>query len=196
MRLKGLPQTTYISAHNQRHRSSKRFLLIAVSIVCVLVISLAGVFSYTPDTSAPFPYIPPPEGPDCVYIATTTDAFLLSIVGSYEYPMTPYETYRGKSFIFKAVQVPKDTLQAEKNETYAQGRAESFLQIGYFRFVPQDSRELMKLKVGEVVDIIGVCDGLAEGFTTIFVFNNCRFLPAGVAPLPLPGGPALISGGY
>jgi hypothetical protein len=65
---------------------------------------------------------------------------------------------------------------------------------GNVQFWAPHPLDLKELKEGDRVDIIGVCAGKAEEFPPVLVMINCLFLPAGLAPLPLPGGPAFISG--
>ena len=157
-------------------------LLLSIGIITFLIISLVFVFNSAPDTVAAFPYIPPPEGDAGYYIEATTDKLTLALMAAYSV-ITP-DTYKGKDFIFKDVLIKESRLR------------DTYLMISVVLFQPQDPSDLNELKAGDMVDIIGVCDGALEEGSTIVVVKNCRFLPAGVVNLPLPGGPALISGGY
>ena len=164
-----------------------RFLLLPIGVIGVLVISLVVLFSYTPDTSVPFPYIPPPEEGYC--IEATTDQLTEFITAGYG-ALNPND-FKGETFIFKNV-VMKE-----------RGLGDTYLMVSVIRFYPQDPADLKEFKEGDVVDIIGVCAGTLEtewllgaGFPYTMVMKNCQFLPAGVAPLPLPGGPAIVINGY
>ena len=43
---------------------------------------------------------------------------------------------------------------------------------------------------------IGICAGRPEEWPIVVVVENCQFLPPGLVPLPLPGGPVVIIRGY
>lgn len=166
-------------------RKLTRILLITIGIIGVLVISLVSLFNYTPNTSALFPYIPPPEGPDYAYIEVTADQLISATIAGYV-PVSP-EQFKGKSFIFKNVLITEEMV-SRMTETY--------IMHSILRFVAQDPSDLKKLRAGDVVDIIGVCTGEFRGGSFLVAIGNCQFLPAGLVALPLPGGPALIFGGY
>ncbi len=164
----------------------RRPLLISsgiMGIIGVLVIMMVVPLSYTPNTAA-FPYIPPPEGN--YYIQTTPQDLYNAFTSRYLDPLAAQATYVGESFIFKNILIDEDIL-SRRHETY--------VFIDLFKLVPQNPSDLQELKEGERVDIIGVCMGLSKEYLGIEL-TNCLFLPAGVAPLPLPGGLAPITGGY
>jgi len=160
-----------------------RFLLIAIGIIGILVLSLIGLFSYTPDTSVPFPYIPPPEG--LYYIEATPLGLHDALFSHYLDPLVAQVFYVGESFIFKNVRL--GGIERWRTETYI-----TTGDVQFWALFPSDLKEL---KVGDVVDIIGICGGISKEYPAVIVVTNCLFLPAGVAPLPLPGGPVVI-GGY
>jgi hypothetical protein len=151
-----------------------------IGIIGVLVISLVVLFSHTPDTSVPFPYVPPPEGPEGYYLEATTDQLTSALTRDY-YALDPVR-YKGESFIFKNVVIKERRL------------VDTYLIVGLIQFQTQDPSDLKEFKEGYVVDIIGVCGGALEEGSPVIVFRNCQLLPAGVAPLPLPGGPAIVDG--
>ena len=160
-----------------------RFLLLPIGIIGVLVIMLVVPLNYTPDTSVPFPYIPPPER---YYIEATPQQLHDEFFSPYRDPFSAEVKYVGKSFIFKNIFIDKEILSR---------RHEAYVWIDLIQFVPHNPSDLQELKEGDMVDIIGVCAGMSKEYAAVVV-ANCRFLPAGLAPLPLPGGPAPVIGGY
>ena len=160
-----------------------RFVLLSIGIIGVLVISLVVLFSYTPNTSVPFPYIPPPEGVEGYYFEITpSDLAFCFLSHNLSQPRAEW-LWKGENFIFKNVVIREWRLA--KSDTY--------LRASDVRFFPQNPSDLKDIRVGDVIDIIGVCDGVPEG-SLFVVIRNCQFLPAGLVPLPLPGGPAIIVG--
>lgn len=167
-----------------------RLLPLPIGIIGLLVIMVVVPLTFTPNTSAAFPYIPPPEGSEGYYIQVDALSLSISFLGAYG-GVEPNPVALGKSVIFKNVKIEEFMLELKLagNEPY--------LYESDVIFYPKDTQDLKKLKVGDKVDIIGVCEGLSEEYKTITIVSNCQFLPAGLVPLPLPGGPAPISGlGY
>jgi len=169
----------------------KRPLLISSGIfgfTAILALSLVGLFKYTPDTSASFPYILPPAEGSSYYIESTTENLwntFFSPYGDYDLALRKHV---GNSIIFKNFLISDYVLdRININETY-------FL-YNSIKFVTSDPSELQKLKDRDVIDIIGVCVSLDERNAYV-IMENCQFLPAGLAPIPLPGGPGPLSGGY
>ncbi len=167
----------------------RRPLLISsgiMGITAIIALGFIGLFNYTPDISVPFPYVPPP-GSNYYYIEATTDQLLDAFFSVYADPATVAREYIGQGFIFKGILVDKALLN-RLHKTY-------FI-VGQIQFVFQYPSELQKLKEGDTIDIIGVCMGPSPEYSLVVV-SNCRFLLTGVAPLPLPGGPAPVVGvGY
>ena len=186
------------------------YLLLPIGIIGVPVISLVIPLIYTPDTSVSFPYIPPP--PNGYYIETSNRELTYTpLTSSYLDTWTDIndqlidtiaETHKGESFIFKNISITDHKVVTRQIQPYILGEGlaspetETFLMSGNVQFVPQDPSQLKELKAGDVVDIIGVLDSMSEEWPGVLVMKNCQFLPAGIAPLPLPGGPAVVSGGY
>ncbi len=175
-----------------------RFLLLPIGIIGVPVIMLVVPLSYTLDTSVPFSYVPPPEGDADYYIGTTVKAITSTFIGGYVSPFDA-ERYNGQSFIFKNVLITTKGLTTRRIETYSQSgellgwETETYLMSSIVQFVPQDLSKWQELKAGDIVDIICVCAGISKEYAVV-VITNCQFLPAGLAPLPLPGGPAIVAG--
>lgn len=167
----------------------RRPLLISSSILiitAILTLSLTGLFNYTLGTSASSPYIPPPAGNSNYYIEATTEGLWNEFLSHYSDTISAKINYVGKSFIFKDILIDESKLNR---------RYESYILINLVQFVPRDPSELQELKEGDVVDIIGVCAGISDEYQMIVV-ANCQFLPAGLVPLPLPGGPPPLSPSY
>ena len=175
-----------------------RFLLLPIGIIGVPVIMLVVPLSYTLDTSVPFSYVPPPEGDADYYIGTTVKAITSTFIGGYVSPFDA-ERYNGQSFIFKNIEIAHSEIVTREIQLYILGKGladtetETFLMSGNVQFVPQDLSKWQELKAGDIVDIICVCAGISKEYAVV-VITNCQFLPAGLAPLPLPGGPAIVAG--
>jgi hypothetical protein len=161
------------------------FLLPAV-VIAFVASSLVVLFGYTPGTAAPFPYVPPPEGPEGYYIKANTGSIEVSFISNYFHPFDAYG-YKGQSFIFNRVEIT-NWIESRSTDTY--------LATEMIQFVARDPSDLKKFKVGDKIDIIGICDGMLEEYPVIIAFTDCLFLPSGLASLPLPGGPAPITSGY
>ena len=182
-------------------------LLIAIiSIVSILIITVILPFSYKPNTSAPFPYFEAP--PNGYYIGTTVDDFIsdwqLNLYGRYApriaaTEINTAEKYQGQTTILKDTIIPPGAVVERKIQPYIPGEGlaewetERFLLIKNIQFIPRDPSDLEKLKFGEVVDIIGIMGGMSKEWEIIIVVKDCQFLPAGLVPLPLPGGPTIAA---
>ncbi len=180
----------------------RRPLLISsgiMGITAIIALGFIGLFNYMPDTSVPFPYVPPPEGDMGGYMVSTVNDLTTAFQAHYTTPFVP-EDFVGQSFMIKDVIIPARGLTTKWVEFYGQGGellgsgTMTYLIAGLIEFIPENPSRWQKLKADDVVDIIGVCAGTLQGYNNIIVFRNCRFLPAGVAPLPLPGGPAPVTG--
>lgn len=168
----------------------RRPLLISsgiMGIIAILALSLVGLFNYTPDTSVPFPYIPPLDmPPEGYYIEATIQHISDQFYLSYHDVELESARYIGKSFIFNNILIDDLILKA---------RTETYIFISHVQFVPQYPSELENLKEGDVVDIVGVCMGVSEATAYVWV-TDCRFLPAGLVQLLVPGGTTPMPGGY
>jgi hypothetical protein len=176
------------------------FLLPAV-VIAFVASSLVVLFGYTPGTAAPFPYVPPPEGDTGYYIGTTTSIIANSFRSHYGTPFDEIGNI-GRSFIFKDVLVTVKGLTTREVVAYSQSgeieviKTETYFSFGLILLFPKNLDKWQQLKAGDVVDIIGVYNGVSEEYQTVVVFRNCDFFPAGVVPLPLPGGAVITGGGY
>lgn len=158
-----------------------RLLLLPIGIIGVLVITPVVPLIYTPDTSAPFPYIRPPEGPQGYYLEATPEAIASNFATWYQ-TTADYGEYAGLSFICRNIKL---------EEWF--WKTESYIYVKGIRCEAEYPSELRELKEGDVIDIIGiyVCPQKEGGAT----LTNCRFLPPGTVPL-LPGGPAPVASKY
>ncbi|MFC1846949.1 hypothetical protein ACFLYS_02700 [Chloroflexota bacterium] len=178
-----------------------RFSLLPAGITIFLVISLVVPVSYTPDTSVPFPYIPPPEGEVGYYIASSVEGLTASFRSRYVPPFDEFGNI-GLSFILKDVLITDKGLTTREVVFYDQGEeiiileTETYFMSSFIQLFPRNLSEWQELKVGKVVDIVGIYTGVSEEYRTVLVFRNCDFFPRGVAPLPLSGSPAPITGNY
>ena len=179
-------------------RKYMRLLLMPAGITGFLVISLVSLLSYIPNTSVPFPYVEPPfKG---YHMEITTMQLITAFLSQYTYLSVP-ESLTGESLIFKNVKF-KEWPELWKTETY--------ITDGFIAFFALNPQELENLKKNDVVDIVGVVVGVNqevfhqegilagvkgwEEYPLYIIVKDCQFLPAGVAPLPLPGGPVVVIG--
>lgn len=162
-----------------------RFLLPA-GIMGFLAVAVVVPLSYAPDTSVPFPYIPPPtEGG--YYVELTPWALDQAYYADYSSPESAQTIFAGKSVIFKNIKITESLLSHDTHDTY--------ITISRLLFAASVPSDLKHLKEGDFVDIVGVVQGPLEGYSPYIGLSDCLFLPAGLVPLPLPGAPALV-GGY
>jgi hypothetical protein len=158
-----------------------------MSITAIIALSVTGLINYSPDTSPDFPFIPPPVGErQNYYLEITPEALWEEFLSPYSDVFIAENMYKGRSFIFKNILIDENKLK---------WRYDDYIVIDLVQFMARNSSELQKLKEGDRIDIIGVCVGLSEKNVYVIV-GNCQFLPAGAAPLPLPGGPAPIGPTY
>ena len=158
-----------------------RSLMLTIGTLGILIIIILPL-SYKPDTSAPFPFIAPP--PNGYHIETSPNEIQTAFFSNYVDPKTA-EMLIGESLIFKNVSF---------TESLVSMKTETSITMGFVQFVAQNPSDLRKLKAGDKVDIIGICTGRSEELSLMVVIEECQFLPKGLAPLPLPGGPAVIIG--
>ena len=161
----------------------KRTIVFIGAILSLCLISVTGCTKQDPFIPE---YIPPPAGESRYYIETTTEGLWNEFLSQYSDTISAEIKYVGRSFIFKDILIDEYKLNR---------RYESYILINLVQFVPRDPSELQELKEGDVVDIIGVCAGISDEYQMIVV-ANCQFLPAGLVPLPLPGGPPPLSPSY
>jgi hypothetical protein len=125
--------TTIVKYEVMKQRKLIRILLPPIGIIGILIIILVVPLIYTPDTSVTFPYIPPPEGPEGYYIATTVDDLLHAFEADYTTPFD-VEAHIGQSFMFWDVSISTRGLKTI--------RTEGFIMSSNIKFIPQDPSEL------------------------------------------------------
>jgi hypothetical protein len=186
LKIKGIALNLWRTARGYRLFRSRDFkcrLLIGAglfSFMTALILGTITLFTYSPLKSAPFPYIPPPEGPEGYYVETSYAVVMLHF-GEFVTPLD-VEFYAGQSFIFKNILITDNSI------------TESCFMYDKLRFVAKNPSDLKGLKVGDRFDIIGTCVGNnLESNDPWPIFNDCLFLPPGTVPFPLPGGPAPVT---
>ena len=175
-----------ISKANLRKILFRWFIVVTAITLCALFLVKVPYSSFLPDNPVLFPYLPPPQGPSECYLETTVDDMTHAILGAARIPFKA-ERYKGQSFIFKEVKI---------NEWTINRSTENYLTIGIIRFVAQNPSDLEKIKIGDTIEILGICAGTLNEWPIVTVFTNCLFFPAGTTPLPLPGGQPPLKGGY
>ena len=146
---------------------------------------------------APVPYIPPSY---YACIQVTLDELLKNYFAHYGNLYTAEQTYNGQVFVFPGVSIFSPSMILNK-DTFQMGNAE---------FTSLQPGAVGQLKVGEYIDIVGVCRGPMpecqdtpidswfnpDGSPIIPIvpgwlyFTDCIFLPQGSVALPAPGAPA------
>jgi hypothetical protein len=164
-----------------------RVSTIVLSIACILLLSLAGVLNYRPDTSVPFPMITPPQGPQNAYLMTSLEGLIKSFTQTYATPFDA-DRYAGQSFLVQKVELTK----RGKGTSVIDGS----LYVNYAQFIPRNPADLKKFHPGDQIDVLGTCNGFSKTGITSVIFSDCIFMPTGTAPFPLPGAPGFSAGGY
>ena len=97
------------------------------------------------------------------------------------------EKYNGKVFVFKNIEVLESTLDVSGSD---------YLWIDSIKCRAANPGDINKLKPGQVVDIVGMMQGIADssGQPGALLMTECFFLPAGSLALPVSGGPAFNPG--
>jgi hypothetical protein len=164
---------------------------VVVSLSCLVILSipiilLAGLLNYRPDTSASFPLTTPPQGPDNAYLVTSVDSIVKSFTVTYA---TPFDANRlsGQSFLVKGLEL---SVKGKGTNVY-----EDSVVAGYIQFMARNPADLKKLRPGDNIDVLGTCGGFSKTSSSLVVFTDCIFVPAGTMPFPLAGAPG-FSGGY
>lgn len=169
----------------------KGWFILAAVWLPISSIVVASCKSATEDNV--IPYIPPAYY-QCMEITTYEMAY------SYWSPIIsrqqaadkgspiPGEAYRGKVFVIKNSLVTAYMLK-EVNKGY--------IWLDMIKCIGLNSKDLLRLKVGDRVDIVGINKGPeAENYTEfsegVLIFADCVVLPAGAVKLPAEGSTAGI----
>ena len=147
--------------------------------VALLLTGLSGLIAC--GNVQPFipPYIPP-NYLDCIEISP----FML---GDYYFnykPLYPWfptadEAFTGKAIIMKNIKITEEMIET---------RTKSFFKVNnYVLIKPLDLSQMGKIKVGDMVDILGLCKGISDQWVAV-VLEDCFIEPSGILNLPLKNG--------
>jgi hypothetical protein len=112
-------------------------------------------------------------------IETTPEELVKAYSANYGDYNRAQAMYTGQPFVFKKIRVVKEMIVD----------AETFV-TSSLQFNAQEPGAVGKLKVGDVIDIVGTNCGMPSGYPGILIFSDCFFIPAGSVALPAPGGVA------
>ena len=165
-----------------KQRYFKYLLPIVVTILAISLIGITGCAEKSPFIPG---YIAPIDG---YYTEMTQMGLEEVMLSTYNDPESIKKEWVGKSFIVKNIKVDEYALSTLE---------EDHIHFNSMQCIPQKPADLVSLKNGDVIDVIGVFADipLAAGENIgVIILANCQFLPAGLYPIPLPGGPAPPSG--
>jgi hypothetical protein len=173
-------------------RAHRRLVCISILIFVVTfvpLVSLAGLLNYRPDTSVPFPFISPPQGPETACLVTTVEAIAKSFVTSY---VTPFkaESFKGQGFMFQMVSISANCEGSSKTD--------GSLYVNIAQFVARNPSDITKLKAGDSLD---VCTGVSKESLAMIVFTLTilqldLFCAHRHNPVSLAWSPGISIGGY
>lgn len=164
----------------------RRFKHLLLMLIAILTIGLAGITGCAQQKPFIPEYILPP---DMYYIEMTPMQIDEAMLSDYNTPQSVQREWEGKSLIVKNITV---------NEVALSTLHEGYIFLTNIKCIPLRPTDLSDLKEGDVVDIIGVFADVplvAGAKIGVITLASCQFLPAGLYPLPLPGG-AAPPGGY
>ena len=146
-----------------------------ISISVLLLLGLYGAACAKEGIITLVPYIPPSH-------LSCTEVLPTDLLDAYLNPHLDFgqaeALYNGRVFVFKRIQVTENMLK---------WRAAGYVWAGNtIQCFPLNQDQLDRLKVGDVVDIVGVSMGLHKQFMGL-VFQGCVFLPSGLVQLPIEG---------
>ena len=160
-----------------KQRYFKCLLLMAIAILATSLI-VTGCTKQDPFIPE---FIQPPNK---YYIEMTPMQIDEAMLSDYNTPQSVQREWEGRSLIVKNITV---------NEVALNTLHEGYIILNNIKCIPLRPADLRALKEGDVVDIIGVfadvplVSGAKIGVITLV---SCQFLPAGLYPLPIPGGAA------
>ena len=156
-------------------------------VITILAISLIGITGCTKQE----PFIPEfIQPPDEYYIEMTPMQIDEAMLSDYNTPQSVQEEWEGISLIVKNIAV---------NEVALSTLHEGYIFLTNIKCIPLRPTDLSDLKDGDVIDITGVFAEVplvAGAKIGVITLVSCQFIPAGLYPLPLPGGAAPPIGGY
>ena len=149
-----------------------KFISILWVFITVLLLGIVTITSCTRIELATLPYVPPK------YL-TAIEVTAFDLVYAYQKPQTraaAERLFNDKVIIIKNIEITEEIIRDS---------TERYLNWGYsILFKPSNLSDLDRLRVGDKIDIVGICQGIAAGITTV-VLDRCIIEPAGVLSLPL-----------
>jgi len=154
----------------------KSLLPIVMAILAISLISITGCIKQGPFIPE---YIQPP---DKYYIEITSMQIDDLLYWHLHEPAAVMRQWQGERVIVKNITVTEVGLNTLH---------EDYIILDNIKCIPQKPADLLKLKEGDVIDLIGVfvdVPMVAGVHIGIVVLASCQFPTAGVCPLPLSGG--------
>lgn len=124
----------------------------------------------------------PPAYYDCIEAAP--DILVNTYFTRYLNPGEAAVLYNGKFFVFKNITVTQEMLLRA---------SEGYIWFYLIKCCATDSSAPLKLKVGDVIDVVGMNLGTYAEYPGTLQFSDCIFLPAGSVQLPAAGSAKFIS---
>lgn len=155
------------------------------SILFVLItVSLLGMVAVTGCSStelATHRYLP-------TEYLSAVEVTAFDLVYAYQRPQTRADAERifnDKVIIIKNMEITEEIIRDSTEE---------YLNWGYTLYArPSDLSDLDRLSMGDKIDIVGVCQGIAPGKIPV-VLNQCIIESAGIIPLPISGEEGIPTG--
>lgn len=158
-----------------------------ILVFSLLLAGLGGLFgcANTPPVVQPFV---PPQYLDCIEISPVELAhYYFDYQPPYIWMATADEAFTGKAIIIKNIEITEEMIETG---------AKSFFKVnGNVLIKPQALSIMEELKVGEVVDILGLCKGISDEWAAV-VLEDCIIEPAGRLNLPIEEDRASNGAGY
>ena len=94
--------------------------------------------------------------------------------------------YNGKVFVFKGIELTDHQVERLQNEPV--------IWLDLIKCNVANIADARKFKVGDVVDVIGVDQGIENDVPEGLVFNDCYIIPSGQLQLPADGSGPIVAG--
>lgn len=156
-----------------------------VLVYSLLLAGLVGLFGCANTALSVQPFVPP-QYLDCIEISPFKLAdYYFNYQPPYIWMLTADEAFTGKAVIMKNIEITEEIIDT---------RAKSFFIVNSNVLVkPQDPSIMNELKVGEVIDILGLSKGVSDNRVVV---EGCLIEPAGRLNLPVEEDGASIGAGY
>ncbi len=152
------------------------FTRLAPGVVALLLVLSAGCAPQTAATQAPAPSIPASYY-DCIEVVPTM--LEAGYFSNYANLAESHALYDNKVYVFKDMTV--DTWLIRE-------AAQGILWADMIECPVVNVEAAQKLKIGDHLDLVGICLGPKELTDNQLLFKDCYVLPAGVLQLPAAGG--------